>query len=110
MRDMLCELFESEEGLELCEQAVDGLDAIEKAERCRPDLIVMDFSMPVMNGLEAARILKAVMPAVPIILFTMHAQELFSSGTAGSGVDAIISKGDMNHLVDRTRMLLTASA
>jgi PAS domain S-box-containing protein len=46
--------------------AVDGQDAIEKAKKFRPDLVILDFSMPVMNGLAAARILKTIMPAVPI--------------------------------------------
>jgi DNA-binding NarL/FixJ family response regulator len=110
MRDALCKLFQLEDGLELCEQAVDGQDAIEKAKRCRPDLIIMDFSMPVMNGLDAARTMKTIMPAVPIILFTIHANELFPSGTVGSGIDAIVSKAEMMYLVDRTRTLLTASA
>jgi chemotaxis response regulator CheB len=55
MRDALCKLFQPEEGLELCEQAVNGQDAIEKAKIFRPGLIMLDFSMPVMNDVAAAR-------------------------------------------------------
>jgi len=55
---------------------VDGFDALEKVQHLRPDLIVMDLSMPHMNGLQTARILRANAVPVPIILFTMYAEEL----------------------------------
>jgi DNA-binding NarL/FixJ family response regulator len=106
MRDALCELFEFEDGLELCEHAVNGQDAIEKAKKFRPDLIILDFSMPVMNGLDAARILRTIMPAVPIILFTIHSKEMFSKEAQDTGIDAIVSKAEMVHLVGHTRKLL----
>jgi CheY-like chemotaxis protein len=57
-----CETFKREEDLEVCGEAENGRDAIEKAQRLRPDLIVLDLSMPVMNGLDAARVLKRLMP------------------------------------------------
>ena len=106
IRDALCKLFEIEDGLELCEQAVDGQDAIEKAKKFRPDLIILDFSMPVMNGLAAAHILKTIMPSVPIILFTIHSTEMFSKEAHDTGIDAIVSKAEMMHLVKHTRTLL----
>jgi DNA-binding NarL/FixJ family response regulator len=108
MRDAVCMLFEFEEGLEVCEQAVNGQDAVEKAEQCRPDLIILDFSMPVMNGIDAARTLKAMMPTVPIILFTIHANEMLSEAAAEAGIDTIISKTNMPYLIERTRALLLA--
>jgi CheY-like chemotaxis protein len=79
MRDALCKLFEPEDGLELCEQAVNGQDAIDKAKKFRPDLIILDFSMPVMNGIDAARAIKKIMPRVPIILSTIHGNEMLSA-------------------------------
>jgi len=106
MRDALCELFEFEDGLELCEHAVNGQDAIEKAKKFRPDLIILDLSMPVMNGLDAARILRTIMPAVPIILFTIHSKEMLSKEAQDTGIDAIVSKAEMVHLVGHTRKLL----
>lgn len=110
MRDALCELFEPEDGLELCEQAVNGQDAINKAKVCQPDLIILDFSMPVMNGLEAAGILRTIMPAVPIILFTVHSYDLVSRAADQAGVDAVVSKSELAHLVKHTRTLLHAAA
>src|ERR1700722_7259276 len=59
-------------GLEVCGEASDGIEAVERAQELSPGLVVMDFSMPRMNGLDAARVLKQKMPHVPIILFTGH--------------------------------------
>jgi DNA-binding NarL/FixJ family response regulator len=110
MRDALCELFEFEDGLELCEHAVNGQDAIEKARKFRPDLIILDLSMPVMNGLDAARILRTIMPAVPIILFTIHSKEMVSKEVQETRIDAIVSKAEMVHLVRHTRTLLRVAS
>ena len=52
-------------------EAVDGLDAIEKAAKWKPDLILLDLAMPRLNGAEAATVLKNDMPETPVILFTM---------------------------------------
>lgn len=66
-------MFSNHDKLELCDEAVNGQDAVDKARTCAPDLVVLDLSMPVMNGLEAAKINRRFLPTVPIILFTMHA-------------------------------------
>ena len=52
-------------------EAVDGVDVIEKAKTLHPDLILLDLSMPGLNGAEAAAVLKNDMPQTPVILFTM---------------------------------------
>ena len=62
IRQALCELFKREADFEVCGEAENGREAIEKAQQLHPDLIVMDLSMPVMNGIEAARVLKGLMP------------------------------------------------
>jgi CheY-like chemotaxis protein len=53
-------------------EAVDGVDAIEKAKEEKPDLILLDLAMPRLNGVEAASVLKNTLPETPIILFTMY--------------------------------------
>jgi CheY-like chemotaxis protein len=73
-------------------EAVDGIDAIEKAKKSRPDLILLDVSMPRLNGVEAAAVLKNDMPETPVILFT-YTELRAESLCAGIGVD-FISKVD----------------
>ena len=75
-------------------EAVDGIDAVEKALSLNPDLVVMDLSMPRMHGLDATRQLKKDHPPVHVILFTMHQGALSESEASKAGVDAVISKSD----------------
>jgi DNA-binding NarL/FixJ family response regulator len=86
--------LERETPYSVCGEAVDGLDAIEKALELQPDLIILDMSMPRMNGLQAARILKTMMSEVPIILFTLHAGAILFSEVQAAGVSSVVSKSD----------------
>jgi DNA-binding NarL/FixJ family response regulator len=85
--------LESETQYEVCGEAVDGVDAIEKARDLRPDLIILDMSMPRMNGLQAARVLRKEMGNVPIILFTMHVSAV-SSAEVQACVSSVVCKTD----------------
>ena len=86
--------FLETKGFEVCGEAKDGVDAIEKARQLKPDLIVLDVAMPKMNGVEAASVLKGMMPEVPIVWFTMYKELVGSALTAAVGVDAVLSKPD----------------
>jgi DNA-binding NarL/FixJ family response regulator len=85
--------LESETQYEVCGEAVDGVEAIEKARDLRPDLIILDMSMPRMNGLQAARVLRKEMGNVPIILFTMHVSAV-SSAEVQACVSSVVCKTD----------------
>ena len=91
---------------ELCAQAGDGNEAISLAKQCKPDLVILDLAMPKMSGLEAARELKKIMPAVPIILLTLHAGIVEESFAKDWGVDLVLDKGNFTGLMDRVRTLL----
>ena len=107
----LTRLFlESQIDLEVCGEAVDGVDAIEKAKKLKPDLILLDLAMPRMNGVEAASVLKGLMPRVPIVMFTLYKELLGNSLTSTIGVDAVLSKPDGGwKLVNCIRSLLQAA-
>jgi CheY-like chemotaxis protein len=62
------------DGFNTCVEARNGAEAIEVAKQCQPDLIILDLSMPVMNGLEAAPILRKMFPQVPIFLFSLYGE------------------------------------
>src|ERR1700687_3944155 len=81
-------------GFEVCGEAVDGLDAIEKAKELKPDLILLDLAMPRMNGIEAAAVIKGMMPEVSIVLFTMYKETLGNELASAVGIDAVLSKPD----------------
>lgn len=106
IRKALCRLFEDEADYDLCAEADNGKHAVELALQCQPDLIILDLSMPVMNGLDAARELKRLMPNVPIILFSLHEQALTTNpGLQNLPVDRIVSKTDPLSLMNHVRAL-----
>jgi two-component system, NarL family, nitrate/nitrite response regulator NarL len=92
VRKALCNVFEREADFDVCGLAENGKEAIEKAEKLHPDLIVLDLSMPVMNGLDAARVLKRVMPEVPVIMFSVYSGASTEKEARSAGVWALISK------------------
>jgi len=106
----LYRLLATEADCELCAQAADGYEAISLAKQCNPDLVILDLSMPKMNGLEAARELKKIMPTVPIILLTLHASTVNESFAENLCVDVIVPKGDFKYLMDSVRTLLFGEA
>ena len=99
IRDVLRDCIQSEADLKVCGEASNGAEAIEKAPKLAPDLIIMDLSMPRMNGLEAAREIKRKMPGVPIILFTQHKGALRDCDARSAGINAIVSKSDKVELL-----------
>ena len=106
IRFLLASLVETED-FTVCGEAVDGRDAIEKAPQANPDLILLDFSMPNMNGGEAAVVLKRLMPLVPIILFTLHDDSVSQAFAAAMHVDRVIAKADgMKKLLPCMRSVL----
>jgi DNA-binding NarL/FixJ family response regulator len=101
--------LESEAGLEVCGEASDGVEAIDKALDLSPDLIVMDFVMPKMNGLEAARELTHKSPRVPIILFTGDLSAVSVSDAIQAGIWAIVSKHEFHRLLPQVLDVLERS-
>src|SRR5260370_41364496 len=107
VRWMLCELFTRKGDFDVCGEAENGREAIEKAQLLRPNLIVTDLSMPVMNGLEETRVLKKLMPAVPVIIFTSHSDPCVEKEARAAGVSAVVSKSEaVPGLITQARGLL----
>ena len=94
VRRILSMFLQTRRNIEVCGEAANGTEAIEKAKLLRPDLIVLDLAMPEMNGAEAASVLKKMMPNVHIIIFSMYSENIGRSLTSAIGVDMVISKPD----------------
>src|SRR5579864_3367365 len=72
VRHGLRNLLEVQAGWEVVDEAADGLEALEKADRLNPDVILLDVSMPKMNGLEACRLIRKAVPASEVLIVTQH--------------------------------------
>ena len=100
----------SEFGFQICGEAVDGYEAIIKAQLLKPDLIVLEVALPRLNGVEAAPKLRKLLPKTPIILFTLHGGLLEGVDTREIGVDAVVAKQDgMSALGDSVHTLFARS-
>lgn len=111
IRQALCRVFTSEAEFDLCGEAENGREAIEKAQALHPDLIVMDLSMPVMNGIDAARTLKTLMPMVPVIMFSEYSDVFSEQEARSAGISALVSKSEhVSVLIERIRALLYPAA
>jgi len=104
IRRLLCFLFASQSDFEVCGEAENGQEAVEMAQMLHPDLILMDLSMPVMKGIEAACELKRLMPMTPIIVFSEFS-DVYSDREAGrAGITARVSKSEnLEVLLERAR-------
>ena len=92
VRRAMRHMLEKEPDYKVCGEAEDGRDAVEKVKDLQPDLVVVDFSMPIMNGLEVARALKRARPGIPIVLFTMFKDRFLEDEAFASGVSVVVSK------------------
>jgi two-component system, chemotaxis family, protein-glutamate methylesterase/glutaminase len=94
VRSMVRQLFEAEADYVISGEAENGRDAIERAKILKPDLIILDLAMPVMNGLDAAPLLRKVAPAARIILFTVQEGLEVERLALAAGIHAVVSKND----------------
>ena len=111
VRQALCQVFKREADFEICGEAENGKEAIAKALELHPDLIVLDLSMPIMNGLDAARELKQVMPTVPLIMYSFFGDAFAEHQARLIGISEVVSKSQPAAiLVSKARGLLYRNA
>ncbi len=94
MRQGLRVLLKGRPGWEVCGEAVDGRDAVEKTKQLNPDITILDLTMPIMNGLDAARQILKNNSNVKILIFTMHESEELVRDVLKSGARGYVLKTD----------------
>ena len=85
-------LLEDEEGIQVIGEAFDGLDAIEKVKMLMPNVVILDLTMPKMNGIEAAKILSEEYPEVKILIFSMHHNKEYIVKSVENGANGYLLK------------------
>jgi chemotaxis response regulator CheB len=106
VRHALYELFTRQSDFDVCGVAENGREAIEVAGQLHPDLIVLDLSMSVMNSLDAARVLKRVLPTVLIIMYSALEDNLSEKQAKLVGISEVVSKfAPPSRLLEKARAL-----
>ncbi|PYX39594.1 MAG: hypothetical protein DMG73_03540 [Acidobacteria bacterium] len=91
---------------EVCGEAVNGLDAIDKSRQLKPDLILMDFFMPNMDGLEATRKITQTSPHPAILMLTMYMSRQLADEARRAGARGAMHKDEISRVVDALQALL----
>jgi two-component system vancomycin resistance associated response regulator VraR len=108
VRDLVRTFLQSAPDIEVCGEAASGAEAIEKAKELKADVVLLDLSMPSMNGVEAASILKKTVPGVRVVMFTLYSDK---NAISDMGVDVVLSKTDgIAHLVESINAAYSAGA
>jgi DNA-binding NarL/FixJ family response regulator len=94
VRTGLRALLESKSGWQVCAEAANGREAVEKAGQLKPDVAVLDIGMPLLNGVEATRQIRKLSPQTEILILTMHDSELLIQEVLGAGALGYILKDD----------------
>jgi len=110
IRGLVREFIEARPGFEICGEATDGVEGIEKGRELKPDLIILDFLMPRMNGLQAALMLQYFVPNTPVILITFYKDSIPKDMAQAAGVASILSKSDQLAMLADEVQRLTALA
>ena len=106
LREQLRRLLQQNPEWEVCGKSEDGCDAVQKTRELNPDLIVMDFAMPQMNGVEAAREITRNSPTLPILMFTMYMSNQLVDEAKGSGIRGAVDKNEAGKVVKGVKALL----
>jgi DNA-binding NarL/FixJ family response regulator len=99
-------LLEANPGWEVCGEAADGQEALARASAIHPDVIVLDFAMPIMNGLMAAQQITKVLPTVPIVLHTLYNSPQVELEAKKHGIRKVVEKTDSGALVSAIQELV----
>ena len=91
---------------EICGEAADGVSAVEMFKELRPNIVILDFQMPGINGIETARRMAEIAPAVPVVLFTQHASADLERHAHEVGIRSVVSKTNAFPMVGMIRALL----
>ena len=106
VRQRLRDLLQQHPDWRVCGEAANGQDAITQASELTPDVIVLDFLMPGMNGMQAAREIGKLIPDVPILMFTTHLSRQLVEEARNVGIRGAVAKSDARYVIDGLEALL----
>jgi len=98
LRQTVRQIIEENPRWRICGEAADGRTAVELARQLHPDVVILDYKMPLMNGVEAAHLIGSFLPQAAMVLFTGEATKAVVQQARGSGIGAVLSKAGHGYL------------
>jgi DNA-binding NarL/FixJ family response regulator len=108
VRHYLRALLEQQSTWQVCDEARTGEEAIQRVEKNPPDMILLDFQMPDLNGLDVARQITKVFPQIPILMVTVHLSKQLAEEARRAGIRGACAKSDVGSIVQAVDALLHA--
>ena len=108
VRHYLRALLEQHSAWQVCEEARTGREALQRVERNPPDMILLDFQMPDLNGLQVARHITRLFPEIPILMVTIHLSKQLAVEARRVGIRGACAKSDVGSIVEAVDTLLHA--
>lgn len=105
VRHSLHALLEKHRDWIVCAEAADGADAVAKAQECSPDVMVFDFFMPGMTGVDAAGVLHHLLPSVPILIVTLYITAQLITQAKSVGIKGAVPKSDSRQIINAVEAL-----
>jgi DNA-binding NarL/FixJ family response regulator len=106
VRNFLRSLLEQQSTWRVCDQAPTGTEALQRVKENPPDMILLDFQMPDLNGIEVARRIVALFPEIPILMVTIHVSKQLSDEAQKTGIRGVCAKWDVGSIVEAVNALL----
>jgi len=94
VRKRVCATLTSRSDFEVCAEATNGKEAVEKVKQLNPDLVILDITMPLMNGLEAARVIHSFAPCTPVLILSIHKSNQLVDEARKIGASGYVTKED----------------
>jgi len=111
VRSMMCELVDGTDDMQVVAEAPDGVQALPVAQETKPDVVLMDLSMPIMNGIDATREVTASIPGARVIVLTTSTKGQDVHDAAAAGAIGFLSKGaDPHDVLDAIRAAVTSGS
>lgn len=106
VRHFLRSLLEQQSAWRVCDQAPTGEEALQRVKDNPPDMILLDFQMPDLNGIEVARRIAKLFPEIPILMVTIHISKQLADEARKTGIRGLCAKWDVGSIVEAVNAIL----
>jgi DNA-binding NarL/FixJ family response regulator len=99
VRKGVCAILTAHNDIEICGEAANGKDAVQRALELKPDLVILDLSMPIVGGLDAGNQIRSALPGIPILILSMHEGDKIAEASRLAGAQRFVCKSNAGQVL-----------